>query len=120
MATNGIDSNDCLVEAKDLFAKLSSLREESYRQFTDLMNCHSSNIRDGIRDLTEKVYSLQSELSVMRKEKSALLETVDDLNREIRQLHIKSQCLTQPDEEVNFEIVNKDIPNEDEKELSEI
>ena len=90
---------DCHVDAKDLLAKLSSLKEQSYKQFSDIIDCYSSSISDGIRDLTDEVSDLQSELSLMRKEKSVLLETVDNLNGEIRQLNAKSQSLAQPVEE---------------------
>ena len=83
--------NDCEVEAKDFLSKLSSWKEESHRQLSNIINCHSSNISDGIKDLAEEVCSLQSEVSLIRKEKSVLLETVDNLNGEIKQLNCKIQ-----------------------------
>ena len=112
---------DSQVEAKDLFAKLSSLKEESYKQFSNMIDCYSSNISDGIRDLTDKVSDLQSELSLIRKEKSVLLETVDNLNGEIRQLNAKLQSLTQPEEEPNLELTKEEIlDGEDSFEATEI
>ena len=85
---------DCQMEAEVLFSKLSSLREESYKQFSNIIQCHSISISEGIRDLTDKVCGLQTELAVVRKEKSVLLETVDNLNGEIRQLNAKFQSVT--------------------------
>ena len=99
---------DCHVDAKDLLAKLSSLKEQSYKQFSDIIDCYSISISDGIRDLTDEVSDLQSELSLMRKEKSVLLETVDNLNGEIRQLNARLQSLAQPVEEPKEEILDGD------------
>ena len=87
MVTKNNGRKDCQMEAQDLFSKLSSLREESYRQISDIIHCHSISITDGISDLTQEVCSLQTELAAVRKEKSVLLETVDNLNGEIRQLN---------------------------------
>ena len=112
--------SDCQVEAKDLFAKLSTLREESYRQFSDIISCHQSNISDGIRGLTEEVNGLQSELSVVRKEKSVLLETVDSLNGEIRQLNAKLEFIKQSEKEPNLEIIKEEVPDGESFEATQI
>ena len=80
--------NPCHTEIRDLFKKLKSWREESNRQFYNIMNSHSRNIDNGFRDL-------ESELSDMREEKNVLLQTVDDLHNEIRQLNVKLQAATE-------------------------
>ena len=76
----------CQSEMKEVFDKLISLREESYRQFSDIIDSHNSSVSKGINDLVNEVYDLRAELSLVRKEKSVLIETVDNLNVEIRQL----------------------------------
>ena len=109
MATKISGRNNCQLEADEVFSKLSSWREETYRQFSNILSCHS-NISEGIRDLTEEVWGLQLELTVVRKEKSVLLETVDNLNGDIRQLNAKLLLLTPPEEELD--IVKEEQPHE--------
>ena len=65
-------------EARGLFQKLWSWKEESNRQFTNIMKSHCNNIDNGIKALVEEVYGLKAELSDVRQEKNVLLETVDD------------------------------------------
>ena len=119
MALKRIGKNDCPREAKDLFGKLSLWREESYRQFSSIINCHSRNISDGIRDLTEEVCDLEAELSFMRKERSVLLETVDNLNVEIRQLNAKLRPLDEPGDDVYLDIVKEDHLDEETSEVAQ-
>ena len=118
MKSNG--RSDCQAEAKDLFAKLSSLREESYRQFYNIISCHEINISNGIRDLTEEVNGLQSELLVVRKAKSVLLETIGNLNGEIRQLNAKLESIKQPEEEPDRDIIKGKVPNGESCEATQI
>ena len=112
-------------EIRVLFEKLTSLREESHRQFSDIINSHGGSISDGINDLFAEVSNLQDELSVVRKERNVLLETVDNLNGEIRQLNSKltmAHSLPEPEEnhdrhiqeEVGSEV---DVPIEVEQDL---
>ena len=96
--------NDCQREAKDLFEKLTSFREESNRQISSIINSHSSNINNGIGDLVEEVGSLRDELDVLRKERTVLLETVDNLNGEIRHLNDKLQLLPILEDELNHDV----------------
>ena len=95
------NKNGCLEDANDLFEKLSSWSEESHGQITKIITSHNSSIRKGIRDLAEEVDGLQAELSIIKKERTVLLETVDNLNGEIRQLNAKLQ----PEEEPNHDVV---------------
>ena len=80
---------DCRDEARVVFEKLNSWREESNRQFSDIINSHCSSIDRGITDLVSEVSCLQDKLSVTRKERNVLLGTVANLNGEIRQLNAK-------------------------------
>ena len=114
--SNGL--NDCQSEVRDVFEKLRSLREESHRQFSDIIDSHSSSIGKGINDLVEEVRDLRAELSVTRKEKNILLETVDNLNGEIRQLNEKLPNIdstSEPEEKLNQSIREE---NESEVDIS--
>ena len=88
---------DCQREAREAFEKLCSWREQSQNQFTDIINSYSDRISRGISDLVEKVGEQQTELSVIRKERDVLLETVDNLNVEIRHLSAKFHNLNSQD-----------------------
>lgn len=74
---------DC--EVKAVFDKLSSWWEKSQNEFTEIISGHS-----GSCDLAEEVNKLQAELTVIRNERSVLLETVGHLNAEIKGLTAKS------------------------------
>ena len=86
-------------EAKEVFEKLRSWREQSQHQLSDIINSYSDRISRGIRDLVEKVGEQQTELLVIRKERDVLLETVDNLNIEIRHLSAKVPNSNPPDEQ---------------------
>ena len=73
-------------EARDLFTAIDSWREESQVQLSKIINHRSSNIFKGIKELIEEVSNMQSKFSVVTKEQNDLLETVDNLKREIMQL----------------------------------
>ena len=101
----------CQIEVNEVFDKLRSLREESLRQFSDIIDSHSSSISKRIGGLIEEVCDLRAELSVFRKEKHVLLETVDNLNGEIRQLNAKliaSNNLPKPRERLDQSIKEED------------
>ena len=92
---------DCQSEVRVVFEKLSSLREESHRQFSDIIDSHGSSISQGIEELVKEVSDQQTELSVIRRERNGLLGTIDTLNGEIRQLRAElliAHPLPAPDE----------------------
>ena len=95
---------DCQREVKEVFEKLLSWREQSQDQFSAIINAHSSSINWGINDLVEKVDELQTELLVIRKERNVLLDTVDNLNIEIRHLSAKLPNLEPPDKHFKHDI----------------
>ena len=88
---------DCQNEIKEVFDKLSSWREQSHHEFSEIINAHSSNISKGISDLVEEVGELKAELSLIRKERNVLVETVGYLNVEIRHLNAKLPILEPSD-----------------------
>ena len=93
---------DCGSEAKALLDELILWKEESHRQISTIMESHGSNIKTGIRELEEEVISLKAEISLLRKERTVLLDTVGNLNSEIKHLNIKFQTLPELDKEFNY------------------
>ena len=91
---------NCGREAKGLFDKLMTWKEESQRQISNILETHGSNIQNGIHDLEEQVSSIQAELLVLRKERTVLLETVEYLHGEIKQLNSKLLPLPEDDKEL--------------------
>ena len=83
-------------EATDLFQNLWSWKEESNKHFSTIAKSYCNNIDNRIRALVEEVEGLKAELSDMRQEKTALLETIDDLDGEIEQLNAKLRASSGP------------------------
>jgi len=96
-------------EVHDLFEKLISWRDESHKEFSSIINSHNSTVKKGINDLVKEVSNLQDELSVIRKERNVLLETVENLNGEIRHLSTKSK---KPSQDIEFDH-NHDLKQKD-------
>ena len=91
----------CLSRAKDLFNELGSLKDEFQMQFSNILNSHNTIIIEGINDLIKEVGDMQAQLSITSNEKNVLMETVKNLNDEIRQLRselIILQPLPEPKE----------------------
>ena len=86
-----VTEKDYLVEAKYMFAKLSSWKEESHKCISTIINSHSISISTGIGNLVKEVSGLKDEVSVLKKERTVLLDTVDLLNCEIRKLNANLQ-----------------------------
>ena len=89
------------------FNQLISRRDESHQQISDIINYHNNAIKEGINNLVKKVSYLEEELSFIRKERNVLLETVENLNSEIR--HLSAKIPTTPHED----IVNHDITEDE-------
>ena len=101
------NEKDCQREVWNLFEKLSSWRDESQKQISHIINFHSSSVNKGINDLVREVDDLQAELSTIRKERNVLLETVGNLNGEIRHLSYKlpiTQPLPEPEDNLDQDI----------------
>ena len=78
---------DCQIEIRVVFEKLNLLKETSQRQLSDIIDLHSGSLIKGINDLFQNVSDLQNELLGVKVERNALLQTVDKLSSEIRQLN---------------------------------
>ena len=88
-------------EVKDLFNKFRSLRDETNKQFSIIIGAHSETISNGITELVQEVSKLQTHVSVITSERNILLETIANLNGEIRMLNAKLPNVTQETEEIH-------------------
>ena len=70
---------ECHNEVRNLFRKLCSWREDSQREFDNIINPYSSSIRIAINELYGEVCALQKQLSEVTNERDGLLQTVDNL-----------------------------------------
>ena len=95
---------DCHSQVRGLIQKLSSWRDESHRQMSNILSSHIRSIDVGFNGLVEEFSDMQAQVLVLRKERNGLLETVDNLNNEIMQMGAK---LTLADLEVHKRIVVK-------------
>ena len=77
---------DCQSEVWEMFKNLSSWKDESQNKLTKIINSYDNTIKKGISVLVEEVSDLKTQLSVTVKERNALMETVKNLNEEVRQL----------------------------------
>ena len=72
-----------------MFKNLSYWKEESQTKLSNILSTYDENIKKGISDLTREVCGLKNQLSVATNEKMVLMETVTNLNDEIRHLNEK-------------------------------
>ena len=98
--------NECQKQVGELIEKLASWRDESHRQMINILNSHSSNIDKGFNDIAVEFSELQAQVSVLRNERNVLLETIENLNGEIKQMSVQA-TLSEGQELDNSEI---DIP----------
>ena len=108
-AANG--DQDWQIEVWNLFKNLNSWKEESNNQFSNIINSYDKSIKKGIGELAQEVCDLKTQLSettnvyrenytTITDERNVLLETVKNLNDEIRQLNAKllaAQTITAPE-----------------------
>ena len=83
-ATNKIQ-NVCQSEVWDMFKR----KEESQTQLTKIINSYDNSIKKSFSDLVQEVSGLKTQLSITTNERNVLMETVNNLNDEIRQLNVK-------------------------------
>ena len=67
---------ECQSEVKYLLEKLSSWKEETNKQLSNIINSHTSNINKSVNDLADEVCNLQTKLSIITKERDDLLGNV--------------------------------------------
>ena len=70
-------------EVGRFFEKLNTWRNESHREFSNIVKLHRNSINKGINDLAKEVEDLRDKLSVITRERNDLLETVHNLTNDI-------------------------------------
>ena len=79
----GRNQRDCQFQVGDFFEKLMLWRDESQRQFLNIVNTHSNSINEAMNNLFDELSDLQVQLSVTRKERNDLIETVKNMSGKI-------------------------------------
>ena len=88
---------DSRTEVRSFIQKLNSWREDSQREFTNIVDSYSDSINKSIDDFAEQ-------LSVITGERNELLEKVDNLNVEVREMRAKktnAQPVTESESDLN-------------------
>ena len=88
-----MEQKSCLSLAEDFFNELGSWIDSSQTQFSATIDLHNAKIINGIGNLVAEVGGLHSQLSITTNERNVLVETVKNLNKEIRNL--KSELINQ-------------------------
>ena len=70
----------------EMVEKLASWREDSHKQMSTIISSHCKTFDISFNDLVEEFSELQGQVSDLKKEKTVLLDTINNLNGEIRQL----------------------------------
>ena len=70
--------NERETEVKHIFEKILAWRDESYRQISDIFHSNNKSVDKAYNDLLEVVFKLQNQVSDLRKEKSSLIDTIDN------------------------------------------
>ena len=112
-ATMRVGQNKCQTEVREVFEKLIDWRNECHRQFSDIVDSHRGSISKRVDELVEEVCELKSQLTVVEKEKTILIETVDNLNREMREMKSSYKHLQGHEENSNQSIGEKDGSHDD-------
>ena len=99
---------ECQSQAIEVIQKVEKLRENYDRQLSVIINSYRDDIDHGIGEIAEEISCLTAELSDMKKERKVLLETVDNLNGEIRQLNAKLQPLPDLKNEIKLDVQDLD------------
>ena len=81
-----MSKKDCISQVKDFFNELGVLENEYHRQFSKVIHSQNALVIKGMKDMAEEVRSLKNELLHTANEKSILIETVKNLNDEIKQI----------------------------------
>ena len=117
-------------EAKDLFMKLNSWKEESqrefstfmfntYAEFSNIISSQSPIIDQGIDNLLEEVSDLKAQLSIMTQERNDLNETVENLSCRNRKLSDKlEENLSKNIQEIGGSAVHNPETKEEEEHLN--
>ena len=92
----------------EMVEKLASWREDSHKQMSTIISSHCKTFDISFNDLVEEFGELQSQVSDLKKERTVLLDTIDNLNGEIRQLGARLM-LSEPEHSESD--LHLDLPN---------
>ena len=76
-----------------LFGRLNSWREESQKEFSNIVNSLSSGMDKELCNLLKEVSDLQEKLSAITEERDNLVETVENMGREMTRMQTKMSSL---------------------------
>ena len=93
----------------DMVEKLASWREDSHKQMSTIISSHCKTFDISFNDLVEEFSELQSQVSDLKKERTVLLETINNLNGEIRQLGARRMLSEIEAQEPEYS--ESDLPN---------
>ena len=77
----------------ELFEKTMSWRDESYRQMSEIITSHNKSIDKGYNELIEEVFKLQNQVSVLHKERTVWLKTLEGNNEMVSDLQAEVSVL---------------------------
>ena len=80
---HGVKLQDLQGPVKKFYEKLILWRDESQREFLEIIDTHSNSINEAMNSLVEEVTDLQAQLSVTTKERNNLIETVKSMSETI-------------------------------------
>ena len=83
---------DSQIELGHFFEKLSIQKEESHKDVSYILTLHTGRITKGINNLVQEVSDLKVGLSIIRKERNYLLQTVHNLSNDNRHRSAYLSC----------------------------
>ena len=98
-------------QVRDMIQTLNSWRDESHAQMSNIISSYTKSIDLGFNGLVEEFNDLHAQNDILRNERNLLLETVDNLNNEIRQMSAKFTVREHEDERQEEDIFEVDIPD---------
>ena len=81
--------DDCPSQVLDIIKELSVWKDESHKQMSIIMSSHSSIVNKGFNDIGLEFSNLQAKVTTLTKERSVLLNTIQNLNNQITQMGTK-------------------------------
>ena len=108
---------DAQSEVGRFFEKLGAWRQESDKEFINIVKFHSSSIYRGINNLVQEVSDLKVKLSDITKEKNDLLQTVHKLSNNGSQRNVASPL---QEHLPGIEVINTKDTQEDAKSTLEV
>ena len=100
---------ECLTEVKNFMERLNMWREESQRQLSNIFSSHSKSIDTSFSELAKEFGDLEAHVSELKKERNVLLDTINNLNGEIRSLTVKSRTEESEVQESDISLEIQDV-----------